>query len=145
MSDQQGYGLEEHTIPESRRPVDGIEGRISRVEIDQLDLRREFGMMKDKMHEIHLDLARGNVLTEGIKDSVVRIETNTANSFDRIEKHTKDALNELKESVRGAVDMATTARMVNGLPIGHVVTGVATGAVAAVAAVVAYLKGVAGS
>lgn len=119
------------------RRIDGVERRVERVESDTAELRREVADIRTGLATLHGDLKVNNALTATIKESVARIESNTAASFDRIEKHTRDSLDEMNAAMRdsnkkmqGAVDMATTARVMSSKPLtafmGWVVSGLLT-------------------
>lgn len=144
------------------RRVDAVEGRVGSVEgrivraetevsslrADQVDIRREVADIRTGLATLHGDLKVNNALTNTIKDSVARIESNTSASFDRIEKHTRESLNEMRDSmqesnrkVQGAVDLATTAKVVGSKPIITLLGWFAGGAFAAVSIAYLFLKG----
>ncbi len=103
------------------RRVDAVEGRVGRVENDHADLRREVAEIRTGMVRVN------NELTKHIRESVARIENNTRDSFARIETNTDKSLGRLEKSMQDAVDMATTARTVRGLGVGHIVAWLVAG------------------
>jgi chromosome segregation ATPase len=123
------------------RRVDAVEGRVGRVENDHADLRREVAEIRTGMATLHGDLRVNNELTKHIRESVARIENNTRDSFARIETNTDKSLGRLEKSMQDAVDMATTARTVRGLGVGHIVAWLVAGVATALGIFVAWFKG----
>ncbi len=93
------------------------------------------------MATLHGDLRVNNELTKHIRESVARIENNTRDSFARIETNTDKSLGRLEKSMQDAVDMATTARTVRGLGVGHIVAWLVAGVATALGIFVAWFKG----
>lgn len=123
------------------RRMDAAENRIARVETDHADLRREVAEIKTGMATLHGDLRVNNTLTEHIKESVSRIESNARDGFARIEASTDKSLQRLEKSVQDAVDMATTARVVGKTPALHLAAWVLAGVATALGIAVAYFRG----
>lgn len=122
------------------RRVDAVESRVNRVESDHAELRREVAEIRTGMATLHGDLRVNNTLTEHIKESVSRIESNAQDGFARIETNTNKSLQRLEKSVQDAVDLATTARVVSRTPALHIAAWLSAGIATALGIAVAYFR-----